>query len=46
MAKKKGLSRRKACKIVKDQEVRGKPLTSKQQGLFRARCAGKKTKAG
>jgi len=43
----KGLSGRiitpaKACKILKDGQVNGKPLTKKQRGKFGAECARKK----
>ncbi len=38
MAKKKGPSPAKACKILKDGKVHGKKLTKKQRGLMGARC--------
>ena len=36
----KGLSPRKAKKILRDKEVRGKKLTKKQKAFFGARAAG------
>ena len=36
------VSTAKAKKILKDREVRGKPLTDKQKGFFGARAGGKK----
>lgn len=37
------ISPQKACKILRDKEVRGKPLTTKQKGLFCAAAGrGKK----
>lgn len=38
--KKKTLTPKKACKILHDKEVRGKPLTKPQRGLMGARCSG------
>jgi len=35
-----GVSREKAKKILKDGEIRGKPLTKKQRGFFGARAGG------
>lgn len=39
-----GVTPEKACKIVKDGSVHGRPLTAKQRGMFGARCGqrGKK----
>lgn len=30
----------KACKILKDGVINGKPLTNAQRGMFGARCSG------
>ena len=35
-----GLTRTKARKILRDKEIRGKPLTKKQIGFFGARAGG------
>ena len=41
MARKKAqVSKAKASKILRDKEIRGKPLTKKQRGFFGARAGG------
>ena len=38
------LTKAKACKILEDGKVQGRPLTEKQRGLFGAVCSGAPSK--
>ncbi len=40
-SRKKVISRAKACKILRDGEVRGEKLTDKARGFMAARCEGR-----
>ena len=46
MAKKKVISKKKACKILKHGSVKGKKLTKKARGFMGARCGGAPVKKG
>lgn len=42
--RKKVISQAKACTILRDGEVQGRPLTKKQRGFMGARCEGRPVK--